>query len=182
MGLLEEVLRRVGWASRNGPSVRDEILLESRVVRATQSGGSAYAPSSRRPRCLTLPPSPQDTGKKIKAVCVVHNETTTGVTSDIGGCRGAMDAAAHPALLLVDGVSSIGALDFRFDEWRVDVAVTGSQKAMSLPTGLAYVCASKKVRLSDCAQTSPSPSLPPTLHIRVDVVKICLHPIPPSRP
>jgi alanine-glyoxylate transaminase/serine-glyoxylate transaminase/serine-pyruvate transaminase len=87
----------------------------------------------------------QDTGKKIKAVCVVHNETTTGVTSDIKGCRGAMDAAGHPALLLVDGVSSIGALDFQFDAWRVDVAVTGSQKAMSLPTGLAYVCASKKV-------------------------------------
>lgn len=86
----------------------------------------------------------KDTGKKIKAVCVVHNETTTGVTSDIGGCRKAMDAASHPALLLVDGVSSIGALDFQFDKWGVDVAVTGSQKAMSLPTGLAYVCASKK--------------------------------------
>ena len=112
---------------------------------------------------------------------MVHNETTTGVTSDIGGCRGAMDAAAHPALLLVDGVSSIGALDFRFDEWRVDVAVTGSQKAMSLPTGLAYVCASKKVRLRDCARTS---SFPPTplpiprhaLHVRASVVHICLDP------
>jgi hypothetical protein len=59
--------------------------------------------------------------------------------------RDVMDAASHPALLLVDGVSSIGALDFQFDAWRVDVAVTGSQKALSLPTGLAYVCASKKV-------------------------------------
>ncbi|GBG00276.1 hypothetical protein Rsub_13002 [Raphidocelis subcapitata] len=86
----------------------------------------------------------KDTGHKIKAVCVVHNETTTGVTSDIGGVRAAMDAARHPAMLMVDGVSSIGALDFRFDEWRVDVAVTGSQKALSLPTGLAMVCASKK--------------------------------------
>lgn len=148
----------------------------------------------------------------------MHNETTTGVTSDIGGCRKAMDATSHPALLLVralatpprapgpathtlpaaatrgraaaarppppwprpgrpgrpvgallpppapwshcrphaptvgplflqvDGVSSIGALDFRFDDWRVDVAVTGSQKALSLPTGLAVVCASQKVR------------------------------------
>jgi alanine-glyoxylate transaminase / serine-glyoxylate transaminase / serine-pyruvate transaminase len=76
---------------------------------------------------------------------VVHNETTTGVTSDIAGCRAAMDAANHPALLLVDGVSSIGALDFRMDDWRVDVAVTGSQKALSLPTGLAYVAASSKV-------------------------------------
>jgi len=86
----------------------------------------------------------KDTGKKIKAVAVVHNETATGVTSDIAGVRAAMDAAGHPALLLVDGVSSIGALPFKMDEWRVDVAVTGSQKAMSLPTGLAFVAASPK--------------------------------------
>ena len=85
-----------------------------------------------------------DKGKKIKAVMVVHNETTTGVTSDIAKCRAAMDAAGHPALLLVDGVSSIGACDFRFDEWRVDVAMTGSQKALSLPTGLALCCVSPK--------------------------------------
>ncbi|KAJ9515022.1 pyridoxal phosphate-dependent transferase [Haematococcus lacustris] len=85
-----------------------------------------------------------DKEKKIKAVAVVHNETTTGVTSDIAGCRAVMDAANHPALLLVDGVSSIGALNFQMDEWRVDVAVTGSQKALSLPTGLAFVAASKK--------------------------------------
>jgi alanine-glyoxylate transaminase/serine-glyoxylate transaminase/serine-pyruvate transaminase len=87
----------------------------------------------------------KDTEKKIKAVAVVHNETTTGVTSDIKGCRQAMDKADHPALLLVDGVSSIGALEFKFDDWRVDVAVTGSQKALSLPTGLGLVCASNKV-------------------------------------
>jgi len=94
----------------------------------------------------------KDVNKKIKAVCVVHNETTTGVTSDVAGCRQAMDSANHPALLLVDGVSSIGALDFQFDKWRVDVAVTGSQKALSLPTGLAYVCASKKAL--DAAKTA----------------------------
>ena len=127
----------------------------------------------------------QDAGKQFKAVCVVHNETTTGVTSDIGAVRqvgrrqgwaraggGApgqarragrtpalspphtppshpsqtLDAAGHPALLLVDGVSSIGALDFQFDAWRVDVAVTGSQKALSLPTGLAVIAVSEKVR------------------------------------
>ena len=92
----------------------------------------------------------KDTAHKIKAVCVVHNETTTGVTSDIGGVRAAMDAARHPALLMVDGVSSIGALDFQFDRWGVDVAVTGSQKALSLPTGLALVCASEKVRALRC--------------------------------
>lgn len=89
----------------------------------------------------------EDKERKIKAVCVVHNETTTGVTSDIKQCREVMDSLGHPALLLVDGVSSIGALDFQFDQWRVDVAVTGSQKAISLPTGLAFVCASQKVSL-----------------------------------
>jgi len=86
-----------------------------------------------------------DKDKKIKAVCVVHNETTTGVTSDVKGVREAMNSAnSHPALLLVDGVSSIGALDFKFDEWGVDVAVTGSQKALSLPTGLALLAVSEK--------------------------------------
>lgn len=85
-----------------------------------------------------------DKSHKIKAVCVVHNETATGVTSDVPRVREAMDANAHPALLLIDGVSSIGALPFKMDEWRVDVAVTGSQKALSLPTGLGVVCASEK--------------------------------------
>lgn len=85
-----------------------------------------------------------DKDHKIKAVMVVHNETTTGVTSDIKGCRDAMDDAGHPALLMVDGVSSIGAIDFKFDEWRVDVAMTGSQKALSMPTGLGLCCISPK--------------------------------------
>ena len=77
----------------------------------------------------------------IKGVLVVHNETATGVTSDIAGVRRAMDAAGHPALLYVDGVSSIASFDFRMDEWGVDVAITGSQKGLMLPAGLAIVCA-----------------------------------------
>uniref|UniRef100_A0A7S2F0G4 Aminotransferase class V domain-containing protein n=1 Tax=Pycnococcus provasolii TaxID=41880 RepID=A0A7S2F0G4_9CHLO len=81
-----------------------------------------------------------------KAVCVVHNETTTGVTSDLPACRAAMDRAGSDALLMVDGVSSIGACEFKMDEWGVDIAVTGSQKALSLPTGLALVCASPKAK------------------------------------
>ena len=68
-----------------------------------------------------------------------------GVTSDVGKVRETMDGLSHPALLLVDGVSSIGALDFQFDKWKVDVAVTGSQKALSLPTGLTLVAISEKV-------------------------------------
>jgi alanine-glyoxylate transaminase / serine-glyoxylate transaminase / serine-pyruvate transaminase len=71
---------------------------------------------------------------------------SAGVTSDIKKVREVIDSHSHPALLLVDGVSSIGALDFRMDEWKVDVAVTGSQKALSLPTGLGLLCVSPKVR------------------------------------
>ncbi|DBA72712.1 hypothetical protein WJX79_001801 [Trebouxia sp. C0005] len=85
-----------------------------------------------------------DKDKKIKAVAVVHNETATGVTSDLAKIRETIDACNHPALFMVDGVSSIGALDFQMDKWRVDIAVTGSQKALSLPTGLAVVAVSDK--------------------------------------
>jgi alanine-glyoxylate transaminase/serine-glyoxylate transaminase/serine-pyruvate transaminase len=85
-----------------------------------------------------------DTGHTIKAVLVTHNETATGVKSDIGAVRAAMDAAGHPALLMVDGVSSIASMDFRMDEWGVDLAVTGSQKGFMLATGLAIVGVSQK--------------------------------------
>lgn len=80
-----------------------------------------------------------DRAHRIRAVLATHNETATGVRSDIGALRRALDAARHPALLLVDGVSSIGSMDFRLDEWRVDVAVSGSQKGFMLPPGLAIV-------------------------------------------
>ena len=80
----------------------------------------------------------------IKAVLACHNETATGVTSDIGGVRKILDDLGHPALLFVDGVSSIASIDFRMDEWGVDVAVSGSQKGFMLPTGLAIVAASQK--------------------------------------
>ena len=85
-----------------------------------------------------------DTGHEIKAVLATHNETATGVVSDIGAVRRAMDAAGHPALLFVDGVSSIASMDFRFDDWGVDAAVTGSQKGFMLPAGLAIVVMSEK--------------------------------------
>lgn len=78
-----------------------------------------------------------DKGHEIKAVLATHNETATGVKSDIAAVRRALDAAGHPALLFVDGVSSIASMDFRFDAWGVDVAVTGSQKGFMLPPGLA---------------------------------------------
>jgi alanine-glyoxylate transaminase/serine-glyoxylate transaminase/serine-pyruvate transaminase len=85
-----------------------------------------------------------DKGHRIKAVLFTHNETATGVTSDVAGMRRALNDAKHPALLMVDGVSSIASLDFRMDEWGVDLAVTGSQKGLMLPAGLGIVCASQK--------------------------------------
>jgi alanine-glyoxylate transaminase/serine-glyoxylate transaminase/serine-pyruvate transaminase len=80
----------------------------------------------------------------MKAVLVTHNETATGVTSDVAGVRRILDDLGHPALLFVDGVSSIASIDFRMDEWGVDVAVAGSQKGFMMPTGLAIVCVSEK--------------------------------------
>ncbi len=77
-------------------------------------------------------------------MAAVHNETATGVTSDIAAIRKAMDAAGHPALLYVDSVSSLASLDFRQDEWRVDLAITGSQKGLMLPAGLGILSASPK--------------------------------------
>jgi alanine-glyoxylate transaminase/serine-glyoxylate transaminase/serine-pyruvate transaminase len=85
-----------------------------------------------------------DTSHSIAGVLVVHNETATGVTSDIVAVRRAIDAANHPALLYVDGVSSIGSLPFFMDEWGVDAAITGSQKGFMLPAGLGLVCMSQK--------------------------------------
>ena len=85
-----------------------------------------------------------DTGHEIKAVLATHNETATGVVSDIAAVRRAMDAAGHPAMLFVDGVSSIGSMDFRMDDWGVDIAITGSQKGFMLPAGLAIVGFSEK--------------------------------------
>jgi alanine-glyoxylate transaminase/serine-glyoxylate transaminase/serine-pyruvate transaminase len=85
-----------------------------------------------------------DRSHKIKAVLVTHNETATGVTSDLGAVRKALDDAQHPALLFADGVSSIASIDFRMEDWRVDVAVAGSQKGFMLPAGLAILCVSPK--------------------------------------
>ena len=78
---------------------------------------------------------------RYAAILVVHNETSTGVTSDIGAIRGALDRAGHDALLIVDTVSSLASIPFQFDAWRVDVALTGSQKGLMLPPGIGIVCA-----------------------------------------
>ena len=85
-----------------------------------------------------------DTAHRIQAVCVVHNETSTGVTSDIAAVRRAIDAAGHPALLMVDTISGLASADYRHDEWGVDVAVSGSQKGLMLPPGISFNALSPK--------------------------------------
>ncbi|MFJ9089334.1 pyridoxal-phosphate-dependent aminotransferase family protein [Streptomyces sp. NPDC102384] len=85
-----------------------------------------------------------DTDHRIKAVCVVHNETSTGVTSRIPALRAAIDSVGHPALLFVDTISSLGSIDYRHDEWGVDVTVAGSQKGLMLPPGLSFNAVSDK--------------------------------------
>ncbi len=85
-----------------------------------------------------------DKSHRIKALLVLHNETSTGVMSNIAAIRQAMERAGHPALLLVDVVSSLAAIDLRFDEWRVDVALTGPQKGLMLPPGMAILAVSPK--------------------------------------
>jgi alanine-glyoxylate transaminase / serine-glyoxylate transaminase / serine-pyruvate transaminase len=85
-----------------------------------------------------------DAGHEIKAVCVVHNETSTGVTSDLPSVRAAIDAAGHPALLMVDTISGLACADFRHDEWGIDVAIGGSQKGLMLPPGLSFNALSPK--------------------------------------
>jgi alanine-glyoxylate transaminase/serine-glyoxylate transaminase/serine-pyruvate transaminase len=86
----------------------------------------------------------RDTRHAIKAVCVVHNETSTGVVSDIAAVRRALDAAGHPALLMVDTISGLASADYRHDEWGVDVTVAGSQKGLMLPPGIGMNAVSPK--------------------------------------
>jgi alanine-glyoxylate transaminase / serine-glyoxylate transaminase / serine-pyruvate transaminase len=96
-----------------------------------------------------------DTSHSIKAVMVVHNETSTGATSRIGEIRAAMDRARHSALLMVDTISSLGSADFRHDEWRVDVSVSCSQKGLMLPPGLGFNAISEKARAVANQQDAP---------------------------
>ena len=124
-------------AARNGMFSHRWIDMCQRhglAVEVVETPWGEGLPADRYEEILTA-----DTEHRIKAVLATHNETATGVRSDIAAVRRALDKAGHPALLFVDGVSSIGSMDFRFDDWGVDVAVTGSQKGFMLPAGLAIV-------------------------------------------
>jgi len=96
-----------------------------------------------------------DTEHRLKAVCVVHNETSTGATSDIAAVRRAIDAAGHPALLMVDTISGLACADYRHDEWGVDVAISGSQKGLMLPPGISFNALSPKALAASKASRLP---------------------------
>lgn len=140
-------------AARNGMFSHrwiDMCQRHSLEVQVIETPWGEGLPADRYEEILTL-----DSAHEIKAVLATHNETATGVKSDIAAVRRALDAAGHPALLLVDGVSSIASMDFRFDEWGVDIAVTGSQKGFMLPAGLAILGFSPKAMEATKTGTLP---------------------------
>ncbi len=138
---------RYGMFSHRWIDMCERHGLEVEIIEAPWGSG---LPADRYEEVLTA-----DKSHRIRAVLVTHNETATGVKSDVAAVRRALDAAQHPALLFVDGVSSIGSMDFRMDEWGIDVAVTGSQKGFMLPAGLAIVGFSPKAMAATAKATLP---------------------------
>src|SRR3546814_17666324 len=104
-----------------------------------------------------------DTAGTIRAVAVVHNETSTGITHDVAGIGAAIRASGHPALLIVDTISSLASMDFRMDEWGVDVAVAGSPTGLMLPVGLGISAASERA-----LQTPNTANTPRTTYDRAE--------------
>ncbi|MEN0077078.1 MAG: aminotransferase class V-fold PLP-dependent enzyme, partial [Paracraurococcus sp.] len=125
-----------GWFAHLWREMADRLGLQAQFVETDWRRGADAAGIEAALR--------EDKAHAIKAVAVVHNETSTGATSRIDEVRRAIDAAGHPALLLVDTISSLGSIDYRHDEWGVDVTVAGSQKGLMLPPGLSFNAVSKK--------------------------------------
>lgn len=130
------LVARYGMFSHRWIDLCQRHGLDVRVIECAWGTG---APADRFEEALTA-----DTAHQIKAVLVTHNETATGVRSDIAAVRRAMDAANHPAMMFVDCVSSLASMHFQFDNWGVDIAVAGSQKGFMLVTGMAILCVSTK--------------------------------------
>jgi alanine-glyoxylate transaminase/serine-glyoxylate transaminase/serine-pyruvate transaminase len=130
------LMSRFGQFSHLWVEMAERLGLDVEVIDVAWGAGVPVREYARR--------LANDLRGEIKAVFVTHNETATGVTSDVAGVRQALDDAYHDALLFVDGVSSIASIDFRMDEWKVDLAVTGSQKGLMLPAGLGILAVSEK--------------------------------------
>ena len=125
-----------GWFATLWREMAERLALRPEFIATDWRRGADPAAIEARLR--------EDRGREIKAVCVVHNETSTGCASRIDEVRRAIDAAGHPALLLVDTISSLGSIDYRHDAWGVDVTVAGSQKGLMLPPGLSFNAISPK--------------------------------------
>ena len=130
------LISRYGQFSHRWIDLCERHGLDVQVIEETWGNG---APAEKFAQILSA-----DSAHQIKAVLVTHNETATGVVSNIANVRQAINSASHPALLYVDGVSSIASMDFKMDEWGVDIAITGSQKGFMLPPGLAIIGVSQK--------------------------------------
>ena len=127
--IAERLSLEVSWIPGNWRQGVDPALLEARLI--------------------------EDSAYSIKAVCVVHNETSTGVASRIAAVRQAIDNAQHPALFMVDTISSLGSIDYRHDEWSVDVTVGASQKGLMLPPGLSFNAVSEKAMAAHAEASLP---------------------------
>ena len=130
------LIARYGMFSHRWIDMCQRHGLDVQVIECEWGTG---APADRFAEALAA-----DTGRDIKAVLVTHNETAAGVLSDIGAVRRAMDGCSHPAMLFVDCVSSLGSMDFRMDDWGVDIAISGSQKGFMLAAGAAILATSPK--------------------------------------
>jgi alanine-glyoxylate transaminase / serine-glyoxylate transaminase / serine-pyruvate transaminase len=130
------LMSRTGWFATLWKDMADRLSLDATFLDTDWRRGAD--PEAIRDALV------KDRGHQIKAVCVVHNETSTGCTSRIDDVRAAIDAAGHPALLLVDTISSLASIDYRHDAWGVDVTVAGSQKGLMLPPGLSFNAVSAK--------------------------------------
>jgi alanine-glyoxylate transaminase/serine-glyoxylate transaminase/serine-pyruvate transaminase len=130
------LMYETGWFATLWSRMAKRLGLEPEFLKGDwRSGAAADAVEARLK---------EDKGHAIKAVCVVHNETSTGATSDVAAVRRAIDRAGHPALFMVDTISSLASIDYRHEEWGVDVTVGGSQKGLMLPPGLSFNAISDK--------------------------------------
>jgi alanine-glyoxylate transaminase / serine-glyoxylate transaminase / serine-pyruvate transaminase len=125
-----------GWFSTLWSRMAAKLGIETEFIKSDWRAGADASLIEARLR--------EDRSQRIKAVCVVHNETSTGCVTDVPSVRGAIDRAGHPALLMVDTISSLASIDYRHDEWGVDVTVAGSQKGLMLPPGLSFNAVSDK--------------------------------------
>ncbi len=136
-----------GWFASLWRKLAERLGLKAEILPGDWRGGVDAAAIEARLRA--------DRNHVIKAVCVVHNETSTGVASDIPALRKAIDAAGHPALMMVDTISSLASIEYDHDGWGVDVTVAGSQKGLMLPPGLSFNAVSPKARAASATARLP---------------------------